>query len=222
MASAMKMSKSSVSAGRRTEVAVSARQSLSCNVISRHSMARVATASVRPFGKAAPRAVVTRVSATAEKASPSGSTQTKEWYALVANAEFMFNDVQNESMAEQLRERVRFFKEQNRPIDFFFVPEPKWLDTKFPEQAKQVKRPCVALVSTDKQWIVFMKLRLDRCLRVDLGAIPDSEALAMGGQVPEFTKPMAEKWTAPYSRYAPGGGTSSCPSSNKQLDRALE
>ena len=31
----------------------------------------------------------------------------KEWYALLANAEFYFNDVQNEAMAEQLREKKR-------------------------------------------------------------------------------------------------------------------
>lgn len=30
-----------------------------------------------------------------------------QWYALVANAEFFCNDVQNEPLAEQLRERVR-------------------------------------------------------------------------------------------------------------------
>eukprot|EP00882_Tetradesmus_deserticola_P015626 GHRQ01016651.1.p5 GENE.GHRQ01016651.1~~GHRQ01016651.1.p5 ORF type:complete len:101 (+),score=23.27 GHRQ01016651.1:138-440(+) len=30
-----------------------------------------------------------------------------QWYGLVANAEFFCNDVQNEAMAEQLRERVR-------------------------------------------------------------------------------------------------------------------
>jgi hypothetical protein len=75
------------------------------------------------------------------------------WYALVANAEFFCNDVQNEPLAEQLRERVRYFKEQGRPIDFYMVPNPTWLDAKFPQQGKQVARPCVALVSTDKQWI---------------------------------------------------------------------
>lgn len=64
----------------------------------------------------------------------------------------MLNDVQNESLAEQLRERVRFFKEINREVDFYLVPEPGWLD-KFPDQAKQISRPCVALVSTDKTWI---------------------------------------------------------------------
>jgi hypothetical protein len=30
-----------------------------------------------------------------------------QWYGLVANAEFFCNDVQNEPLAEQLRERVR-------------------------------------------------------------------------------------------------------------------
>ncbi len=72
----------------------------------------------------------------------------------MANAEFFFNDPQNESVAEQLRERVRFFKEQNRDRDFYIVPEPKWLEARYPTEAKKVGRPCVALVSTDKNWIV--------------------------------------------------------------------
>jgi hypothetical protein len=36
------------------------------------------------------------------------------WYALVANSEFMFNDAQNEALAEQLREKKRFYGEQVR------------------------------------------------------------------------------------------------------------
>lgn len=47
-----------------------------------------------------------------------------------------------------------------------------------------------------------MKLRLDRVMRCDLGAISAEEALAVGGKVPEFPAPA--KWTAPYSRYTPG------------------
>lgn len=34
------------------------------------------------------------------------------WYALVCNAEFLLNDIQNEAVAEQLREKRRFFGEQ--------------------------------------------------------------------------------------------------------------
>jgi hypothetical protein len=48
----------------------------------------------------------------------------------------------------------------------------------------------------------FMKLRLDRVLRIDLGAVPEAEALAVGGKVPEFK--VSPKWTAPYPKYSPG------------------
>ena len=42
-----------------------------------------------------------------------GAVRAQEtWYALVANSEFMFNDVQNEALAEQLREKKRFYGEQ--------------------------------------------------------------------------------------------------------------
>lgn len=47
-----------------------------------------------------------------------------------------------------------------------------------------------------------MKLRLDRVLRFDLGAVADSEVLAVGGQLPQYKGP--EKWTAPYPRYSAG------------------
>ena len=72
------------------------------------------------------------------------------WHAVVANADFMLHDVQNESFAEQLRERRRLFKEKNTPLDFWLVSEPAWLEKQFPAEAKKVGRPCVALVSTDK------------------------------------------------------------------------
>lgn len=141
------------------------------------------------------------VSVAAQEAPASQATATK-WIGLVANAEFFCNDVQNEPLAEQLRERVRYFKEIDRPIDFYLVPNPTWLDAKFPQQAKQVKRPCMALVSTDEQWMTFMKLRLDRVLKVDLSALSKDEVMAAGEELPDFKKP--EKWTAPYSMYTPG------------------
>lgn len=95
-----------------------------------------------------------------------------------------------------------YVQETGREIDFWLVPEPKWLDGKYPEQAKKVGRPCVALVSTDEMWITFMKLRLDRVLRIDLGAVEAGDALAVGGEVVSFKKP--EKWTAPYPAYSEG------------------
>lgn len=160
---------------------------------------------------------------------------------MVANADFMFNDVQNEPFAEQLREKVRFLKEKNmervsginphtmtlsrrciqnhllastfkilvrsisglsRTQDFWLVVEPAWLEAKFPAEAKKVGRPCVALVSTNQMWITFMKLRLDRVLKLDLGEISKEDALKSAGALKDFKTP--EKWTAPYGRYAYG------------------
>ena len=65
----------------------------------------------------------------------------------------MLHDVQNEAFAEQLRERRRLLLERDTDVNFFLVSEPAWLDELFADQAKQVRRPCVALISTDKQWI---------------------------------------------------------------------
>ncbi len=76
-----------------------------------------------------------------------------EWAAVVANAEFMLHDVQNESFAEQLRERRRYLREKGMGQNFWLVSEPAWLDERFPDDAKKVRRPCVALISTDKKWI---------------------------------------------------------------------
>ena len=183
----------------------------------------------------------------------------------------MLHDVQNEAFAEQLRERVRLFGEKDRKLDFFLVSEPTWLDTMFPQEAKRVGRPCVALVSTDKIWITcaatlccsghhtvtcsccedlhasqprchtpqamahtasclkpiicscldlssslvkstaimachcrFMKLRLDRVMKLELGEMTPEKALDSGAPVPEFPPLDRTKWTAPYSPYKPG------------------
>ena len=66
----------------------------------------------------------------------------------------MLHDVQNEAFAEQLRERRRLLLERDQQVNFFIVSEPAWLEEQFPTKAKQVRRPCVALVSTDEQWIL--------------------------------------------------------------------
>ena len=107
---------------------------VSVNAVARASTSSSLGRSISPRKIAAPIGSV----AAASSASPSSSTQeakvglfvfrmrcrsnplsclvicryssSQQYYALVANAEFYFNDVQNESLAEQLRERVRFFK----------------------------------------------------------------------------------------------------------------
>eukprot|EP00210_Caulerpa_lentillifera_P003023 g2886.t1 len=145
------------------------------------------------------------LAASADSSATTESTtivEKKEWIALVANAEFMLNDVQNESLAEQLREKIRLYNEKGRKVDFFLVPEPAWLDVQFPEKGKLVGRPCVAIVSSDPVWMRFMRTRLDQVLEVKLGVISEEEALKSSGELPEFKEP--EIWRAPYARYSPG------------------
>jgi ATP phosphoribosyltransferase len=74
----------------------------------------------------------------------------KRYYFVVANAKFMLDE--EEHFKEQLYERLRHFGERNREQDFWLVIEPKFLD-KFPDITKRLKRPAVALVSTDEPWI---------------------------------------------------------------------
>ncbi|KAI7755309.1 hypothetical protein M8C21_030155, partial [Ambrosia artemisiifolia] len=74
----------------------------------------------------------------------------KKYHFVVANAKFMLDE--EEHFQEQLFERVRLFKERNMEQDFWLVIEPKFLD-KFPNITKRLKRPAVALVSTNGTWI---------------------------------------------------------------------
>jgi hypothetical protein len=48
----------------------------------------------------------------------------------------------------------------------------------------------------------FMKLRLDRVLKIDLSALPEDEVLTCGEALPEFKPPAV--WKAPYPMYTPG------------------
>ncbi len=77
----------------------------------------------------------------------------QSWHFLIANADFMLNDENSEHFPEVLRERRRFFLENQAAINFFIVPNPAWLDA-LPEVAKRVRQPAVALVSPDASWIM--------------------------------------------------------------------
>lgn len=73
-----------------------------------------------------------------------------KYYFVVANAKFMLDE--EEHFQEQLLERLRLYGERNKEQDFWLVIEPKFLE-KFPKIAGRLKRPAVALVSTNGTWI---------------------------------------------------------------------
>ncbi|KAG9443367.1 hypothetical protein H6P81_014707 [Aristolochia fimbriata] len=130
---------------------------------------------------------------------PSEQEKPKKYYFVVANAKFMLDE--EEHFQELMFERLRNFEERNKEQDFWLVIEPKFLD-KFPDITKRLKRPAVALVSTNGPWITFMKLRLDRVLAESFEAESVEEALASNPTELKFEKP--EKWVAPYPKYEYG------------------
>nr|GEX23195.1 ycf54-like protein [Tanacetum cinerariifolium] len=144
--------------------------------------------------------VRTSVAAVDSSAAVEKETESnKKYHFVVANAKFMLDE--EEHFQEQLFERVRLFKERNMEQDFWLVIEPKFLD-KFPNITKRLKRPAVALVSTNGTWIKFMKLRLDRVLQESFEADSLEEALASNPVNLEFEKPA--NWVAPYPKYEYG------------------
>ncbi|CAI9776545.1 unnamed protein product [Fraxinus pennsylvanica] len=138
--------------------------------------------------------------------------EKKKYYFVVANAKFMLDE--EEHFKELMFERLRNYGERNIEQDFWLVIEPKFLD-KFPDITKRLKRPAVALVSTNGPWITYMKLRLDRVLQESYEADSIEEALASNPVDIAFEKP--EKWTAPYPKYEFGWWESFLPSKTSKV-----
>ncbi|CAK7323460.1 unnamed protein product [Dovyalis caffra] len=144
--------------------------------------------------------------------SPTPAKQEAKKYSfVVANAKFMLDE--EEHFKELLFERLRNYGERNKEQDFWLVVEPKFLD-KFPNITKRLKRPAVALVSTNDTWITFMKLRLDRVLSDSYEADTLEEALASNPTTIEFEKP--ENWVAPYSKYEYGWWEAFLPAGSRE------
>ncbi len=130
------------------------------------------------------------------------ATQTAQFYYCVANADFMLNDENNEHFPEILRERRRFFKEKAKPQDFWIVANPTFLDAT-PEIKAKIRQPCVAVVTTDKVWNDFVKLRMDRVYKGGVeGAACDILKSSAPVDPSAFEAPA--NWTAPYAKYAAG------------------
>lgn len=85
-----------------------------------------------------------------------------------------------------------------------FACEPAWLEQMFPAEAAKCKRPAVALLSPDKTWITFMRIRLDRVIEVSLPNMTAEEVATSTAEVPRFKIDEDNPWTAPYVPYAWG------------------
>jgi hypothetical protein len=81
------------------------------------------------------------------------------YYYLVASKRFLREE---EDLDEVFAERVRNYYEQEKEIDFWFIDRPAFLDALELASVKaKVPQPATAIISTNKQFITWLKLRLE-------------------------------------------------------------
>ena len=67
-----------------------------------------------------------------------------------------------EPLDEILKERIRNYKENNKEIDFWLLKNPSFLrSSKFTDLYEKIPYTPAAVISTDKKFITFLKLRLE-------------------------------------------------------------
>lgn len=81
------------------------------------------------------------------------------YHYAVASQRFLLEE---EPLAEVLKERRRYYQEQEKEIDFWLVKQPAFLEAPALEAVKaSCPQPAAAVVSTDKVFITWLKLRLE-------------------------------------------------------------
>jgi hypothetical protein len=89
------------------------------------------------------------------------------YYYVLASKRFLLEE---EPTDDVLKERIRNYQTQNKPIDFWLIEQPAFLDAPELATAKhQVPHPAAAIVSTDQKFIIWLKLRLEHVI---MGEMP--------------------------------------------------
>ena len=81
------------------------------------------------------------------------------YYYVLASQRFLMEE---EPIEEVLKERTRHYHENEKQIDFWLVEQPAFLEA--PEMAEVVAKcpkPAAAIISTNPQFITWLKLRLE-------------------------------------------------------------
>jgi hypothetical protein len=80
------------------------------------------------------------------------------YYFVLASQDFL---VKEEPIEEILRERKNYYQSIGKEIDFWFVMSPPFIDkAKFDDDYFELPKQCAAIISLDKQFIQWLKLRI--------------------------------------------------------------
>ncbi|MDY6784200.1 MAG: DUF2488 family protein [Cyanobacteriota bacterium] len=97
------------------------------------------------------------------------------YYYVLTSQKFLLEE---EPFEEVLRERIRYYGERNKEIDFWLVKQPAFLEAPELAEAKaKCPQPAVAIVTTDRNFANWLKLRLEYVIKGEFAApsetIPD-------------------------------------------------
>jgi hypothetical protein len=94
------------------------------------------------------------------------------YYYILASQRFLLEE---EPLEEVLRERTRHYHEQEKAIDFWLVKQPAFLEVPQMAQVKaKCPQPAAAIISTNPQFITWLKLRLEYVLTGEFQAPSDT------------------------------------------------
>jgi hypothetical protein len=83
--------------------------------------------------------------------------------------------MEEEPIDEVLKERTRNYHEQEKEIDFWLVKQPAFLEIKaMADIKKKCPQPSAAIISTNAQFITWLKLRLEYVITGEFSAPSDT------------------------------------------------
>ncbi len=81
------------------------------------------------------------------------------YHYVLASSKFLLEE---EPLMEVIEERQRHYAERGKDIDFWLVEQPAFIETAAMADIKaKCPQPCTAVISTNQQFIQWLKLRLE-------------------------------------------------------------
>ena len=104
------------------------------------------------------------------------------YYYVLASQRFL---TEEEPIQEVLKERTRNYQEQEKEIDFWLVNQPAFLEA--PELAEikaKCPQPATTIISTNAQFITWLKLRLEYVITGEFQAPSETIPQPLASLVP--------------------------------------
>lgn len=94
------------------------------------------------------------------------------YHYILASQRFLLEE---EPLEEVLRERTRDYQEKNKELDFWLVKQPAFIEApEFAEIKAKCPQPSAAIISTNSDFITWLKLRLEYVARGEFEAPSDT------------------------------------------------